>query len=179
MVDLRRDGVGIGVFTGVEIVGLIVWLMLATTGAGAVGAAILFGLLVIEHIIASNVTGFRPLANLQNVPVLQIAVFSALETGVWVAWLLLTNVNQLLAAAVLGAGLIVEHTISDNVAKGQGLFSQLVDERTVGFSLIETVAAVVWLQQVGEGNAAGGIVVLAILSTLEHIMGIRLARQPT
>lgn len=179
MSDLRRDGVGIGVFTGVEVVGLVVWLMLATTGAGVIGAAILFGLLVIEHIIASNVIARRPLANVRDVPVLQIAIFSALETGVWATWLLLTGVNQLLAAAVLGAGLIVEHTISDNVAKGQGLLSQLVDERTVGFSLIETVAAVVWLQQVGEGNAAGGIVVLAVLSTLEHIMGIRLARQPT
>ena len=75
--------------------------------------------------------------------------------------------------------LILEHTLSDNVFKGRGLFSRLLDARTIGFSLIEAAGAAIWLALVEANLAVVGIVILVVASFIEHLLAVALGRKKT
>jgi hypothetical protein len=80
---------------------------------------------------------------------------------------------------VLAGLLIVEHTLSDNVFKSKGLFSRVIDTRTIGFSLIEAVGAAIWLALVQANLAVVGIAILVVASFVEHSMAVALGRKDT
>jgi hypothetical protein len=104
---------------------------------------------------------------------------SLIETAIWALWLLLANLNAIVAAVVLTSLLILEHTVSDNVFKGKGLFSRLIDGRTIGFSLIEAVGAAIWLALVEANLSVVGVLILVIASFIEHTMAVALEREKT
>src|SRR5262245_22935541 len=149
-----REQLRIAVFTIAEVITLVVWLALVrsddgiyrvSTGYLVAGIVVLAAGFTIEHIIAYNVIHNRGLLDLQCVPVAQKSVVSLIETVIWAVWLLVANINAIIAAVVLLGLLIVEHTLSDNVFKGRDIFSKLLDARTIGFSLVEAVGAGIWL----------------------------------
>jgi len=104
-------------------------------------------------------------------------VVSVIETGIWALWLALADLNVIVAAVVLAVLLIVEHTLSDNVFKDRGIFSRLIDARTIGFSIIETAGAAIWLVLVEADQAIVGIAILAVASFIEHLMAVALGRR--
>lgn len=183
-----RDQLRIGIFTIVEGVTLAIWLALVRSDAGiyqvstgslVTGLAVLVVGFTIEHIIAYNVIHNRGLLDLQGVPIAQKAVVSLIETVIWAVWLVLADVNMIVAAVVLTGLLILEHTLSDNVFKGRGIFSKLLDARTIGFSVVEAVGAAIWLALVEANLAVVGIVILVVASFIEHLLAVALGRKET
>jgi len=178
-----RDQLRIAVFTIIEGVTLVAWLALAreATNIGSMIAAlaVLIVGFTIEHIMAYNVIHNRGLLDLQGVPVGQKSVVSLIESFIWALWLVLAALNAVVAALVLTVLLVVEHTLSDNVFKGRGLFSKLLDARTIGFSLIEAVGAGIWLALADANMAVVGIVILVVASFIEHTLAVALARKQT
>ena len=178
-----KDQLRIAIFTIVEGTTLVIWLALArgATNIGSMLAALAVLVIgfTIEHLVAYNVIHNHGLFNLQGVPIGQKAVVSLIESFIWALWLVLTGLNAILAAIVLAGLLVVEHTLSDNVFKGRGLFSRLLDARTIGFSLIEAVGAGIWLALVEANMAIPGIVILVVASFIEHTLSVALARKPT
>ena len=176
-----KDQLRIAIFTIVEGVTLVTWLALvrgqANIGLIIAGLAVLVVGFIIEHLLAYNVIHERGLLDLRGAPVGQKAVVSVIETGIWALWLALTGLNAIVAAVVLAGLLVVEHTLSDNVFKGRGLFSRLVDRRTIVFSLIEAVGAAIWLALVQANLAIVGIVILVVASFVEHSMAVALGRR--
>ncbi len=85
--------------------------------------------------------------------------------------------NPNLAFAFLFAALVVEHTLTDNVFAGKSLFFRLLDPGTIGFSIVETVGATLWLSIVDGGDPVGGFVVLFVFQFIEHLMGIAFGRR--
>ncbi|HXD12298.1 MAG TPA: hypothetical protein VN653_19665 [Anaerolineales bacterium] len=183
-----RDQLRIAIFTIVEGVTLVVWLALVRSAAGIYRVStgsLVGGILVlvlgftIEHIIAYNVIHNRGLLDLQGVPIAQKAVVSLIETVIWAVWLVLADLNIILAAVVLTGLLIVEHTLSDNVFKGRDIFSKLLDARTIGFSLVEVAGATIWLMLVQANMVVVGAAILLVASFIEHSLAVALARQQT
>jgi hypothetical protein len=183
-----RDQLRIAVFTIVEGLTLVIWLALVRSKAGiyqvgtsslVAGIAVLAIGFTIEHIIAYNVIHNRGLLDLQGVPIRQKAVVSLIETVIWALWLVLANLNMIVAAVALTGLLILEHTLSDNVFKGKDIFSKLLNMRTIGFSLVEAVGAAIWLALVQANLAVVGILILVVASFIEHTLAVALARQQT
>src|SRR5688572_13256678 len=183
-----RDQLRIGIFTIVEGVALVTWLALVRSDAGiyqvstgslVAGLAVLAVGFTVEHLVAYNVIHNRELFELQGLPIGQKAVVSLIETTIWALWLVLADLNMILAAVVLAGLLILEHTLSDNVFKGKGLFSRLLDGRTIGFSLIEAVGAAIWLTLVEANLAVVGVLILVIASFIEHLLAVALGREET
>jgi len=183
-----RDQLRIAIFTIVEGVTLVLWLALVRSDAGiyqvstgslAAGLAVLVVGFTIEHLVAYNVIHERGLLDLQGAPIGQKAVVSLIESAIWALWLVLANINAVIAAIVLTGLLVLEHTLSDNVFKGRGLFSKLLDARTIGFSLIEAVGAGIWLALVEANLAVVGVAILVVASFIEHTLAVALARKQT
>ena len=178
-----KDQLRIAIFTIVEGATLATWLVLARNAANIgsmlAALAVLIVGFTIEHLVAYNVIHNRGLFDLQGVPIGQKAVVSLIESFIWVLWLVLADRNAILAIVVLAGLLVVEHTLSDNVFKGRGLFSKLLDARTIGFSLIEAVGAGIWLALVEANMAVLGILILVVASFIEHTLAVGLARQQT
>ncbi len=177
--------VGIVVFTAVEVVTLVVWLILALEASDAlfsiIAVLVLIGGLTLEHLITYNVIHKRSLFDFRGLPVGQKAVVSLIETGIWVVWLVIARQDiaggfeHVIAAVVLFGLLIIEHTISDNVFTGKKLFERLADKRTIGFSIVEAAGAAIWLVLIDVDLAILGVIVLAGASFLEHNLAVNLA----
>ena len=180
--DLLNKQLRIAVFTTVEVVALVVWLVLALSATdiliSILAIAVLIGGFTLEHLITYNVIHKRPLFDFRGLPVAQKAVVSLIETGIWVVWLVIARLDvfggfeYVIAAVVLTGLLIIEHTLSDNVFTGKRLFERIADRRTIGFSIIEGVGATIWLVLVDIDLAIAGIIVLAVVSFIEHNLAI-------
>ncbi len=177
--------VGIVVFTAVEVVTLVVWLIFALEASDALfsilAVLVLIGGLTLEHLITYNVIHKRSLFDFRGLPVGQKAVVSLIETGIWVVWLVIARQDiaggfeHVIAAVVLFGLLIIEHTISDNVFTGKKLFERLADKRTIGFSIVEAAGAAIWLVLIDVDLAIIGVILLAGASFLEHNLAVNLA----
>ena len=183
-----RDRLRIAVFTVVEVAALAIWLAFvrgdagsfqADTGSIVAGVGVLAVGITIEHLLSYNVINKRPLLKISGLPVGKKLVVSVLETGIWAIWLILADLNALAAALVLAVLLIFEHSFSDNVFRGRGIFSRLLNVRTIGFSVIEAAGAAVWLSFVGAGQQIAGLGVLFVASFIEHTMAVNLGRKQT
>lgn len=181
-----RDQLRIAIFTIVEGATLVIWLAFVRSDAGiyqvntgslVAGIAVLAIGFTIEHITAYNVIHNRGLLDLQGVPIAQKFVVSLIETVIWAVWLVLADLNMIIAAIVLTGLLILEHTLSDNVFKGRDIFSKLLDARTIGFSLVEVVGAAIWLALVQANLTVVGVLILVVASFIEHLLAVALARQ--
>lgn len=187
------------IIAAIETVGLIIWLGLhaeadvisvldplfnffqqqqtmlqigATTFAGIV----LGTFLLVEHII----TQVDQTGKLSARAFGQIFVFSAIEVVIWIVWLLLIDINGIIAFVFFLGTLFVEHQIADNVKKGLGFlhFSSLgsrVFQGLIIVTIAEVVGAVIWVSAssvvalaYGSVTLTVGIVALAIGSVIEH-----------
>ena len=180
--------VGIVVFTSVEVVTLVVWLVLALSATDVLTSILAVVVLIvgftIEHLITFNVIHNRSLLDFSGLPVAQKAVVSLIETAIWVVWLVIARLDvfngfdPVVAAAVLTGLLVIEHTLSDNVFTRKKLFERLAYSRTVGFSIVEGAGAAIWLVLVDIDLALLGLAVLAAASFIEHNMAVSLALRP-
>jgi len=167
---------GIGLFTVVEVAGLVGWLALANAGLVAAGIAVLAVALVVEHIITDNVLHNRSLINVRDLPLLEIAAFSGLETAIWAGWLLLWGVSPAMATAFLLLALLIEHTISRNVHERRDLLDRLVDPETLPHTIVEVVSCDLWLILARAGNPLAAVVLL-IGSFIEHVIAVKVAQR--
>jgi hypothetical protein len=186
-------------FTLVETLALGLWLTLVVDAqllsvASALGILVLTVGLVVEHIRAdASVNGLS-----LSCPVKRSVGISVSEAFLWVLWLGVSEsiggVTGIIVAGVLLAVLLVpQHTIEDNILRGEEPFSSVVSLGTVGFSVVESVGATLWLLFVFEGrlfagllDAAGlssidpgavGLGLLAVVLFIEHDIGLALARR--
>lgn len=193
---------GIVVFTIVETVALGIWLALVrdvptVSTIAAIGAGILFVGLVIEAVV--NTVAVNGLGDL---PLGAIALFSVTEALIWIVWLAIAESRGGLAGvAIAGVILFVlmlpQHSIEDNVLRGRGLFSNVLERGTTVFTFVEAVGGTVWLAFVFRGSellaaagfesipvsvpfvselgAAVGLGILAVALFVEHLMGVQFA----
>jgi hypothetical protein len=196
--SLVRNGL-IVVFTGVETVALILWLALVrdapvVSRASAVGLGILAIGLLVEHFLTDlAVNGFGSSASGGKA-----IAFSASETALWAVWLVVAErvgglVGLLVAGVVLAVLLVPQHSIEDNVLRGRGFLSDLLNLRTLGFSVIEAAGATLWLLFVLRGDliepflvevgvsaadpAVVGAGILAGALLIEHLVGVQFSRR--
>lgn len=198
--------VGVASFTVVEVAALAAWLVLVRTeplgsASAVIGATLLFGGLFLEGLLTQvTVNGVR-----RSPPTVLIAAFTATETLLWVGWLgLAERIGGPLGIGVAGLALAVllvpQHTVEDNVLRGDPALSGLFDPGTIGFSVLEAGGATAWLllvvgvvpvapalAAVGVGtipSPAGlgisapelaGVAVLAASLFVEHLVGVRYA----
>jgi len=186
-------------FTGVETAALGLWLALVRDAplgsrAAALGLGVLTVGLVVEHIL-TDVTVNGPSLSL---PLPEIVGISLSEAGLWAVWLLVAErVGGLTGVAVAGVGLflllIPQHTVEDNVLRGNRPFATVLDGGTVGFSLVEATGASAWLALVffperfgpalaavgleGLDPAVAGLALLALFLLVEHDIGLAIARR--
>lgn len=176
----------IAIFTVVEVITLVVWLILAleaeTAIQGIIAVAVLIVGFTLEHLITYNVIHNRPLFDFRGLPIGQKLVVSLVETGIWVVWLVILQTGALsleaglaIASIFMFATLMIEHTLSDNVFTGRPLFSRLLEPRTIGFTMVETAGAGIWFLFQDQGFAVIGIVILFAASFAEHILAVRLS----
>jgi len=192
---------GIVVFTTVEVVTLVVWLILAEEATDPLMSilsleafdplwsvfavlSLIIGL-TLEHLITYNVIHKRSVFDFRGLPIGQKFVVSLIETGIWVLWLIIARLDtagldiggfeHVIAALVLFGLLIIEHTVSDNVFTGKKLFERLADKRTILFSIVEAAGAAIWFVLWDFDQAVLGVIVLAGASFLEHNLAINLA----
>lgn len=182
---MKNKYVGTTIFTIVEVVTLVVWLVFALSEDiifNILALLTLIGGFTLEHFIAYNVINKRRFFDFNGIPARQKFVVSLVETGIWAVWLIIAlQVDHILAFVILAGLLIIEHTISDNVFRGKPLFSVLADKRAIGFSIIEGGAAGIWLVFSQTGDSVLVILSIVILATgsfSEHVLSIRLARRP-
>lgn len=158
----------VGAFTVVEVAALAIWLAtvrgqpldspLAIAGVGVLS----IGLFV------EGVATYRTVNGLDaRIPAGTVAVLAATGTACWVGWLWLAErlggaAGIAVAGLVLAVLLVPQHTVEDNVLRGERAFSWIVDGRTAGFSAVEAAGATAWLLVVtGELPAStvlGGVV---------------------
>ena len=143
--------VGIASFTLVEIIALVVWLGLVRTeplgpASAVIGASILFGGLLLEGLLTHvTVNGVK-----ESPRTLIIAAFTATETLLWVGWLALAEriggpVGIGVAGLALAVLLVPQHTVEDNVLRGERALTRLFDSGTISFSVLEAAGATAWL----------------------------------
>lgn len=194
--------IGIAVFTLVETVTLGVWLVLvrdapALSRIALLGAGVLVVGLVVEALINTVVV-----TGLGRLPLGAITAFSVTEALIWILWLgVAERLGGLTGVAVAGVVLFVfmlpQHSIEDNVLRGRGALSDLIEPGTVVFTVVEALGATVWLALVFRGpellrmvgvdafpitapsplglGASVGLLLLALALFVEHEMGVQFA----
>lgn len=108
------DGLPLGELTvvaGWETATWGIWFLMAREQPIVAGAILLVGLLV-GHVMERNVLADMDLFEHFGIRARESLDFTALETVVGIGWLLLLDLNGLLAAAALAFGLYAEHHIS-------------------------------------------------------------------
>lgn len=189
----------VGVFTAVETVTLVVWLAIVedasvVSQASAIGITVLVAGLVLEHFL----TDFTINRFDVSFPLGRGLLISVSEAVLWVLWLLIAErlgglEGLAVAGVVLAVLLVPQHTIEDNVLRGGGLFTDIINLGTVTFSIVESVGATLWLLFVLETERAEsllmdvglssvdpaviGVGILAVTLFVEHNMGVLFARR--
>lgn len=176
------------IFTIVEVAALVGWLILAFQVddilSGILAVVVLIGGFTLEHLITYNVVHKRPLFNFSGLPIGQKFVVSIVETGIWVTWLIIMRLevfdlgtNLLIASVFMFVTLLIEHTLSDNVFTKRGLFERIFTKQVIGFTIIETVAAGIWIGlAIGTDYVVVGIIILFIGSFAEHQLAVNLSQ---
>ena len=177
------------VFTIVEVVALVGWLILAIQVndilSGILAVVVLIAGFTLEHLITYNVVHKRPLFSFSGLPTAQKFVVSIVESGIWVIWLVILHTsffdlgtNIIIASIFMFVTLLVEHTISDNVFTKRRLFERIFDRRVIGFTVIETVAAGIWIGfAFATDYAIVGVIILFIGSFAEHQLAVNLSQK--
>lgn len=184
----------IALFTVIEVGALAIWLDLVgdaslLSRASALGLTVLVVGLVVEHVLTDVAVNGIDL----DLPTGDVLVFSVSEAALWALWLLVADrlggaIGVGAAGIVLALLLVPQHTIEDNVLRGEALLSTLLDRGTVGFSLLEALGASLWLAFVTElpitaGLSGGldpgvlGVTLLAVLLFAEHNVGVSYSRR--
>jgi len=160
---------GIIIFTIVEALTLIGWLSI---NVAVLAAVVLFGGLLIEHIVSWNCKNNVRLTNL-NVPFGPIIVVAAVETVAWSLWI--SAADPWVGAATLAVLLLIGHALELNVVNSLPLFKDYGGRlvKSLDITAIETIAGVLWLALVMEGQEALGAGILAVLLFVEHNLSAR------
>jgi len=186
------------VFTGVETAALALWLSIVegvtvASLTATVGLGILVVGLGIEHLLTDvTVNGLN-----LSAPVWTILGLSVSEAVLWAIWLAVAETatglgGYVLAATVLAVLLVPQHTVEDNALRGTDPFSSILDLGTIGFSIIESVGATIWLVLVfdpalvidrlpsgtlgGFDPATVGLALLALALFVEHNIAVTYSR---
>lgn len=168
-----RQFLGILLFSVIEVIGLVGWLVLVDRGQFILGVAFLAIGLVTEHVVTDNLLHGRSLFRLTGLPLAEIAAFSALETVIWAAWLTLWNTDVVLATVFLAVTLLIEHTISKNVHERRELLDKIVNIAVVPHTIVETAACTGWLLLARSAHPVLGAAVLLVGSIVEHTIAVR------
>lgn len=171
---LGRTGL-VAAISLVETAALGIWLFLVqnapiTSLATGFGFTALAGGLVVKYAVTDvAVNGLEA-----SVPGPQAIAVVLIEAALWTLWLLTADrvgglVGIAVAGAVLAALLVPQHVIQDNVLRGQGLVSNLVDLNALGFSLVQAGGATIWLLFVLRGDLVTPLLVDADALVGSHL----------
>lgn len=163
---------GFVLFTIVEIVALIGWLVLALPEGGqvALGVAVLLVGMIIEHFIAFKATMEGDL------PTLGLIGISISETVLWVVWLLIvqsTGSAHVWAVIFLFVTMFLQHGVEKNIFIGKPAFQDLLKTEVIVFTAVEVGAAGLWLYFILEGQEILGAAILVVGIFVEHILQSR------
>lgn len=168
--------VGIIVFTIIELAALVGWLALVLQGNNIAGIAVLVIGLILEHIVSYNVFNKRPLFNFSGISLGGLLLISATESLIWVVWLVLSQgsgiISIIIGAVFLVITMFFQHSVERNVFLSKPLFDRIVKTEVIGFTVIEAVAAAVWLFFVLDPGMSDiiGAGILGIGLLVEHII---------
>ncbi|WP_135828601.1 hypothetical protein [Halorussus halobius] len=193
-------GVGVLLLTAVEVTALSVWLGIAidappasaglAVGVGALAA----GMLVAGLLSYVTVNGWgRP------IPARTVAALALVGTALWVGWLAAVQSADgfagIVAAGVgLAAALVPRHSVADSAVRGRRLLGSLVQRATIGLAVLEAAGATAWFLVVTgtvpvpawvapvppfSPAAFVGLLVLAAVTFVKHLLAVRHALRPT
>lgn len=160
--------------TGVEVLGLIVWLALELTDKPVlqvIGFIVLFVALTAERVFVVTATRL-------SVPLFGLMASALIETVIWAVWLAISNSQGLaLGGLFLVIGILVEHSIQLDFSGKQGLFSYIFNPTVMLFSAVEAGGSVLWLMAVQNGDttidAIVAVTIIGVTIVAEHtIQGI-------
>lgn len=165
--------VGIIVFTIVELAALVGWLALVLQGNNIAGIAVLVVGLILEHLLSYNVSNGRSLFDFSGSPFGGLIIISVTESVLWIVWLIISQGSGIIVGlAFLAVTMFFQHSIERNVFQSKPLFDDIIKPAVISFTLIEVVAASIWLFFVldsGSSNILGaGILGVGLL--VEHII---------
>lgn len=187
------------VFTAVETVALGLWLAIVADAplvstATAVGLGVLAVGLVVEHVF----TEFAVNGVSLSFPIPAVIGVSVSETVLWGLWLAVAELiggveGVVVAGGLLAVLLIPQHTVEDNVLRGEEPFARVFDLGTVGFSVVEAAGATAWLlfvfhgplvqpvvQALGLSGVATDLLGLSVLAGalfIEHVIGVTFTKR--
>ena len=178
---------GILLFTLVEALGIgFFWDKFFDLKQILVASLIAIPFLILEHIMAKNVSQGLPLFNISMSHLPKQIVLGITEIAFWDVWRLIHErvefplVGPLLAVLVFAGLLVLQHNAEGNVNSGAGFFSNLFRSQGVLISIIESFTAFAWLladdlyQTVTSDNNARLIALIPIFLGLliEHFVRV-------
>lgn len=137
--------VGIVIITAIEAVSILAWFDLMGKEAFPWGYLILLSGLIVEHVIAFNVSNGRSLFNTDYLSGSLLAL-SATEATLWVLWMITVHQFEVFVGFVfLSVGMFFQHNLERNVFQEKPLFSFWIRPETLGFTFVKAVAASAWI----------------------------------
>ena len=155
---------GIIGFTAIETAFVIIWRVLIRQAQAILGAGLLAIGFVLEHFVAHRVLvgGEAPRVKLIGI--------SGSEAVIWIAWLVLVQINVLLGSAFFFIAMWAQHGVERNVFTDRPVFEKLFKVETLGFTGVETLAAGLWFVATEAGQIGVGNVILFTGFLTEHFM---------
>jgi hypothetical protein len=136
---------------------------------------VLLSILMFVGLTVEHCLGFALASGLTRETVANAAEVSAIESVVWINWLVFAHgvvypwSNATVALALVVPLLVVQHAIEDNISRGEPLFGRLSEGSVVGQSVIEALTATArWVIAVRDGMAALASAVLIAGLLVEH-----------
>ncbi len=166
--------IGIIVFTIVEFATLVGWLALVLQGNNIAGIVVLVVGLILEHLLSYNVSKGRSLFDFSGLPFGGLLIVSVSESVLWIVWLIISQgTGGIIAGLIfLAITMFFQHSIERNVFQGKPLFDTIIKPAVISFTLVEAVAAAIWLFFVldpGSSNIIGAVI-LGVGLLVEHII---------
>ncbi len=159
--------IGIIIFTIAEFAALVGWLALVLSNRNVLGIVVLAAGLILEHFLS-----FRTLVG-KKFPVLRLAIISISESAIWIVWLILARSNPIAGFVFLVVAMFFQHSIERNVFNGKGFFDDLIKGEVVLFTIVEAIAAALWLNFVLNNDNLVGALILAAGLLVEHLIQSR------
>ncbi|SFR96630.1 hypothetical protein SAMN05216559_1667 [Halomicrobium zhouii] len=135
----------------VETLVLGVWLVLVWTSPTlSLATGFAFAVLAGGLVVAFFGTDLAVNGSAASFPGLRAIAVVLFEVAAWALWLLVASrVDGLAGIAAAGAAfalvLVPQHTVADNVLRGESLVATLVDFDALGASLVQAGGATLWL----------------------------------
>ena len=177
--NFQKDILPFIIATFGEFAALTLWLYYQDQGQALLANVLLWAGFLTERtaVILWLRRVYRPLAGVASeatpvwLKVVGIIAVTLSEILIWILWLYIAReFGHLLGAVVLMVLMQIEHSAEMSFVKKKGLFHYMLDGRTLFFTFMEVLGAVVWLYLWDNGEPVWGMVALFIGLSIEHVL---------